>query len=180
MQAFQATLLPSPFVARGAALEEESFGSVDSRSDSSRPGTWTPIPRPRHLPGTLVPTPLTTANWLDPAWVDELLPTRRAQSHLQRDRSPHLGTDYELATEETPHRMARTPPQIPSARHLAARPLRDQVQGCCSVPSFATATAATTSRPREPRQTATTADQRTLTWRAQSGESLRPGSAGGL
>ena len=61
------------------------------------------------------------------AWVGELLPTRGVQGHLQRDRFLHLGTDHELATEETPHRMARTPAQVLPARDLAAHPRRRAV-----------------------------------------------------
>jgi Reverse transcriptase (RNA-dependent DNA polymerase) len=113
------------------------------------------------------------------AWLGELLPTRCVQSHLQRGRLLHLGADRELAAEEAPHRLARTPAQILPARHLAPGQRR------ATVPWRRHRHGHSVPLPRLPHPNPVDTINHTpiggssLPWRARCGESRTAGSAGG-
>ena len=87
-----------------------------------------------------------------PGRVGELLPARRVQGRLQRDRLLRMEPDHALAAAQTPRthrtRDARTPAPVLPPRHLALAPNGIRFTGASASRSPATATAASGSRPR--------------------------------
>ena len=101
------------------------------------------------------------------------------QSIVQRGRLLRVGSDHELAAEEAPDRLARTPAQVLPARHLAPGPRR------AKVPWRRHRHGHPVPLPRLPHPDPvdtlnhTTNRGSSHSWRARCGESRTAGSAGG-
>ena len=149
------------------ALEEGDRLDQEPGEDHDLQGDLAPRPRvPSGLPGS------------GTTRVGQLLPTRRVQGHVLRDRLLHVGAAHGMATEEAPHRLARTPAQVLPARDLAARRRWDQVQGRSQRPRHPV------PLPRLPDPDPMDTDSHhwlnnNHSWRARCGENRTPGSAGG-
>ena len=102
-----------------------------------------------------------------------------SKADLQRGRLLRVGADHELAAEEAPHRLARTPAQVLPARHLAPGPRR------ATVPWRRHRHGHSVPLPRLPHPDPVDTINHTaiggssLPWRARCGESRTAGSAGG-